>query len=34
VGSTWFVPGILLVATYFVVVYRNVAGKVHLGEEG
>jgi len=34
VALTWFIPGILLVAIYFIVVYRNVAGKVHLGEDG
>ncbi len=34
VALTWFVPGILLTATYFVVVYRNSAGKVRLGDEG
>ena len=32
VALTWFVPGILLVATYFVVVYRNIAGKVRLSD--
>ena len=34
VGLTWFIPGILLVTMYFIVVYRNVAGKVHLDEDG
>jgi cytochrome bd ubiquinol oxidase subunit II len=34
VGLAWFIPGMILVAGYFVYVYRNFAGKVRLEEEG
>ena len=34
VGLAWFIPGMLLVAGYFVYVYRSFAGKVRLEEDG
>jgi cytochrome d ubiquinol oxidase subunit II len=34
VGLAWFIPGMLLVAAYFVYTYRSFAGKVSLEEEG
>jgi len=33
-GLTWWIPGMILVAGYFVYVYRHFAGKVHLEGEG
>jgi cytochrome d ubiquinol oxidase subunit II len=34
VGLAWFIPGMLLVAAYFIYTYRNFAGKVRLEEPG
>ena len=34
VGLWWFIPGMLLVTSYFVFVYRKFAGKVRLGDDG
>jgi cytochrome d ubiquinol oxidase subunit II len=34
VGLGWFIPGMLLAATYFVFTYRRMAGKTRLMEEG
>jgi cytochrome d ubiquinol oxidase subunit II len=34
VGLMWFIPGMLLVAAYFIYTYRNFAGKVRLDEPG
>jgi cytochrome d ubiquinol oxidase subunit II len=34
VGLAWFIPGMLLVAAYFVFTYRRLAGKTKVREEG
>ena len=34
VGLLWFIPGMLLVTMYTTFVYRKMAGKVVLDEEG
>ncbi|MFZ0426944.1 MAG: cytochrome d ubiquinol oxidase subunit II [Acidobacteriota bacterium] len=34
VGLAWWIPGIILVATYFVYTYRRFSGKVNLEEAG
>jgi cytochrome d ubiquinol oxidase subunit II len=34
VGLAWWIPGILLAAAYFVIVYRRFAGKVRPGADG
>ena len=34
VGLAWWIPGMILVAGYFVYTYRNFAGKVSLEGEG
>ena len=34
IGLLWFIPGMLLVAGYFVYTYRSFAGKVKMEEEG
>jgi cytochrome d ubiquinol oxidase subunit II len=34
VGLMWFIPGMLLVAAYFIYTYRNFAGKVRLDDPG